>query len=280
MSDLDSFTLFPELPFEIRLLIWESTLSPHIISLVPIEYPRGDQSRAVPWHLVAETRPGSYEGISARFSIPDVPSHAILHVSRESRNAVFNRGYRVWKMENQLGHTRNVVWHPDIDAIALPPKQQNLQSGQMNYHFYYPKLFSLQYPEETRIARNVALPTSLWQRSRYRWILWYGQLSNFKSLSQLIMVVDKEYERFRVECLITNQRASNRLGVFILPQEIEETFERGQQTRPNLVMNIPFVRVVGTLEGILKGEALQISLQCNPCEYLNMPENRIAEEAQ
>jgi len=281
MSALNSFTLFPLLSLEIRLMIWEFTLLPQIFYLAPKAYNWTGDTLAVPWSLVSPSRTeGSPtrnpdEVVSARFLISGVFSHVALQISQESRYLVFSRGYREWKMQNSQGHIRNVFWNPVVDVILFPPVPPICESPQeLEVHYSkWVKLFNLQYPEETRIANNIAMYTSMAVRSRPwggRW-QWLNDLAKFQSLRELVIVVDKEAEKSFVKYLIERNKSqkSDRIGPWKIPQEIEEWFEKGKLHWP-YILRIPVVRVVESAERVLDGQSLQICLHCNPCEYLGM----------
>jgi hypothetical protein len=281
MSDLNSFTLFPLLPLEIRLMIWEFTLFPRIFSLVPKGYNYTEDTLAVQWSLLissrTEARPtrDRHEVVSARFLTSGILSHVALETSRESRHLVFSRGYRVWKMQNGQGHVRHVIWHPVVDVILFPPvppyrdPAPDLEVCSSKWL----KLFSLQYPEETKMANNIAMYTSMAVRSRPwsgRW-KWLNELAKFQSLRELVIVVDEEAEKSVVKWLIERKKSqrSDQIGAWKIPQEIEEWLEKGKQVWPH-ILRVPVVRVVESAERVLDGQSLQICLRCNPCEYLRM----------
>jgi len=192
---------------------------------------------------------------------------------------VFNRGYRVWKIQNKQGKVRNVVWNPAVDVILFPPvplEPRIVPSPQLRVHEkHYLQLFSLQYPEETKIASRLAMYSSLALRSRptggIRWN-WENGVAKFYSLNEFIMVVDEEAERTIVKRLIQQNKnlLSLSLGPWNLPQDLEDVFIQGKLHRPDTILRIPTVRVVENIERIIDGQSLQISLHCNPCQYLGM----------
>jgi hypothetical protein len=68
------------------------------------------------------------------------------------------------------------------------------------------RLFSAQYPEESRIANNIAIYTSLAllsrQRRTGRWFI--RDLARFEMLHVLVVVVDEQDERNHVAYLMEN----------------------------------------------------------------------------
>jgi hypothetical protein len=290
MSDLSSFIRFSLLPLELRITIWELTLFAQVFSLIPHAYKWSEDAAVdtttVPWHFICprsvSNRPSREPNkiFSARFTISDIVAHRVLQVCRESRTLVFNRGYRVWKVQNKQGKVRNVVWNPAVDVILFPSVLLETRivpsSLPLRVHEkYYLPLFFLQYPEETKIASRLAMYSSLALRSRptggIRWG-WETDIAKFYSLNEFIMVVDEEAERTIVKRLIRDNKnlLSLPLGPWKLPQDLEDVFIQGKLHRPDTILRIPTVRVVENIERIVDGQSLQISLHCNPCQYLGM----------
>jgi 2EXR family len=272
MSNLDSFILFPLLALALRLMIWKFTLTPQLIPLMPQAYGRDEDPSAIPYWIM-EGRlppdPGTHvrrRTYSARFtSSCDDLSHATLQVSRESRHFAFSQGYRVWKMHDRQGRTKDVIWNPAVDIILFPATASRY--GQVAVHSsHWLRLFAAQYHEEAEIANNIAMHTSLFPRGTPLSIWLLGQLAKFLSMRKLIMVVDKEYERYQV----MEEIQSSEGEAWNIPQDIEEVIRTWKQRRPESQLAIPDVRVVEDVDGILKGQSLQICLMCRPCEFLGI----------
>jgi hypothetical protein len=47
-------------------------------------------------------------------------------------------------------------------------------------------------------------------------------------------------------------------------------FKEGEWREPDLVLRVPVVRVVESVEKVLSDQSLEILLRYNPCEYLAM----------
>lgn len=259
-------------------MIWECTLHPRVFHLVLETLQRSEETSASPGRMNTSSLPDvtpnhDRDGvIFANFSAPDILSPGALHASRESRCLVFRRGYRVWKMHDGQGRARAVVWNPNVDVILFPPVPGSGACAALRVHYSrWLRYFAIQYPEETEMARNVAVYTSMGFRSRPwggRWH-WLAELAAFGAMTELVVVVDEEAERAEVEWLMRENRSRNKWGPWKIPVEIEDWFEEGRLRWP-FMLKTPVVRVVESSERVLGGQSLQICLRCNPCEYLGM----------
>src|SRR6202042_2558979 len=110
-------------------------------------------------------------------------------VSRESRHFALSQGYRVWKMQDRQGRTRDAIWNPAVDTILFPATPSRYEQLAV-YPSHWLRLFAAQYDEEAKIANNIAMHTSLFPRGTLLSIWLLGQLAKFLSMKKLIMVVD------------------------------------------------------------------------------------------
>jgi hypothetical protein len=130
MSEPTSFTLFPFLLPEIRLLIWEYAIQPRIITFRCQLYGFNIQKAPQNIYLVGGDPP--YEhfeiGIPQRPTSPyylvqcyppNVASPPLLSTCHESREVALRCGYKPWRIENEALGTRNLMWNPRLDVISL-----------------------------------------------------------------------------------------------------------------------------------------------------------------
>jgi hypothetical protein len=130
MSESTSFTLFPCLLPEIRLLIWEYAIQPRVIIFKCELYNFNIQQAPQSIYLVGGDPP--YEhfeiGIPQRPTSPyylvqcyppNVASPPLLSTCHESREVALRCGYKPWRIENEALGTRNMMWNPRLDVISL-----------------------------------------------------------------------------------------------------------------------------------------------------------------
>jgi hypothetical protein len=165
--------MFPLLPIDIRLLIWESAFNPQIIPLLAEGYGKGEDKTALPHYIIQRwPRPDPNRQIdrnmwTGRFVPEHMPEQAIFQVSHESRHLTFTLGYRVWKMQKRGGLVRNMMWNPALDFVSFP-KWSFVGMGNDTppevYPYHWLRMFAKQHPEEASVAQNLALYTSIWFR--------------------------------------------------------------------------------------------------------------------
>lgn len=89
MSDLGSSGLFPLLPVEVRLLIWESAFVPQILTFEIEAYRKDEDPTAVPYYVIHNRRPDPNaeslrSWVSGRCVPVHVPPQAIYQVCHRS----------------------------------------------------------------------------------------------------------------------------------------------------------------------------------------------------
>jgi hypothetical protein len=115
MPNKTDFTLFLLLSVEIRLLIWELSLQPQILNLVPEAYSYMGDATAIRYSLLdndpsIEPPYGNPNEVAyARFTMPNANSPTAFQVSHESRFLALSRGYRSLKVYNRQGQTRIII---------------------------------------------------------------------------------------------------------------------------------------------------------------------------
>jgi hypothetical protein len=279
MSDLNVFNLFSLLTLELRLLIWTLAFVPRVIPLEAEGYEEGADPTALPFYVIQGRRhpnPDHHATRSmwtGRFVPSYIPIQAVFQVSQESRNHAFFLGYRVWKMQKRGGLVRNVIWNPAKDFVLFPHRSldEQLDIGEPFIHPHnWLRMFHAQFPMEISIMQNVAMHTSLWFRYKleYNWVV--DQLFKFKGMRRLTMVIDRRYERDIVKGLHARNLDEESWGSWKLPYAIIETLETIKDQTANLRINIPEVRLVEDVGGILTSPGLETTLRCNPCEYLGL----------
>lgn len=279
MSSLQAFPKFPDLAVEIRLLIWEFAFIPRIIAFEAEGYGKGEDSTAIPYFIIERRRPqdpnskATRSMWSGRFVLSNSPSQAVFQASRESRQLASSLGYQIWTIEKRDGLVRDLIWNPAKDFIVLPPKSNTAESNAPVVHrYHWLRMLAKQYPKEVSVAQNVAMHTSLWLRNTMANLWVYQELAEkFTSMRQLVMVIDRDYEIGLVNSLIDIRRgAEERWGSWKIPQAIIETLEGVKHRDPSLHLQIPDVRVVEDIDGILHALGLEVILRCNPCDYLEL----------
>jgi 2EXR family len=278
MSDLESFSIFPLLAIDIRLLIWEFTFTPRIISLEAEGYGQAEDPTAIPFYAIQGRKPPNPDRQiirlmwSGRFIPSHIPSQAVFQVSRESRQFAFSLGYRIWTMQKRGGLIRNVIWNPAEDFILFPKRPfGRVDLGIAEAHpYHWLRMFAIQYPKEVSVAQNIAMHTSTWFQGKleYNWVV--GQLLKFTSMRKLVMVIDKDFEKDVVRGLITRNLAEESWGSWRIPPAIIGALENAKLRQPNLRLHIPDVLVVEDTSRILSTPGLETKLRCNPCEYLGI----------
>jgi hypothetical protein len=207
-------------------------------------------------------------------TITNAQSHIALQVSQRSRKLVLSKGYCPWKFETPKGHFEIIYWNPDVDTITFPPypdtapSEEKRPPGMRMTHFVH------LYPEEAAMAKNIAIPTtSMRHREPSGWRSMRSIMDNFPAMRNLVMIVDEVEERKIVTSLIKHHQLATKFGVWNILRDIEEDCSRMDPWLPRKVFHkdkVPKLRVVGCVDGILTGQSLNISLRCNPCEYLGM----------
>jgi hypothetical protein len=162
MSQPNSFHLFPHLPLEIRLLIWELSLVPRIIPLYCDKFGASATTSTLVRHFwnphlsftISENQSFLDKNIhfTTSISLTRVPA---LSACQESRQAAVNRGYRPWKLKSRNDDgVRDVMWNPNIDVVSFEGSYKEW------IPCLYTNIFSTQFPAETKVVQNLALPRS------------------------------------------------------------------------------------------------------------------------
>jgi len=181
------FKLFPLLPPEIRLTIWELSFEPRSISLVYSSLPQNWPSKPTPLmpfpddYDVARLLHNIHEKFwftPMKTSIP-----AVFQVNREAREAAMSR-YESWAVTDWRGRVKTVRWNPEIDLVALP--EGDVKSTLCG--------FFCQFPHVAMNTRRLALPTrsrtdvinSGWGRHLHELHPW---LYPFRKLDELVILL-------------------------------------------------------------------------------------------
>jgi hypothetical protein len=149
---------------------------------------------------------GEVIGIAyARYTTLNLGISSLFGVSHESRSVLLSRGYRTWKMYSTGGHTRTIFWNPDVDFVLFPPDIINHRGNSIADELYLStrKFFTLvgvQYPEEAKIAKNMAMCSSHASRSMLGSHKgnFFKKFPIFKTVKKLIVVVERQVEEARV----------------------------------------------------------------------------------
>jgi hypothetical protein len=232
--------LFPNLPGELRCLIWAQTFSPRIIPLVVESYGTSSET-----------------GLYIRVPIPARVTS--LETCKESRLVALRSGYKSWKVVGSDGIS-NMMWNPRIDVVNI----SGTHVKEMSMH-----MIQSIFPSETMEITKLALPTSVLARGspydrRQQLANWFTSAA----LRELILVCDIEYEE---ECVQSAREMFNESKAASCPWSIPRDVEYSLRTTKDLAWGyvdwkLPSVRVVGNEEGIINGETLQLNLRCWPCK--------------
>jgi len=74
-------------------------------------------------------------------------SPPLLSVCRESRDIALEKGYRAWKMYDQNGGIREVMWNPGVDVVLFE-RNEGWELREMD-------VLMKQYPEQAKQVRSL-----------------------------------------------------------------------------------------------------------------------------
>jgi hypothetical protein len=269
----ETFTLFPLLPKEIRLLIWEQTITPRVLSLHCKTYDTYGTGGAIePFLLklfVSSPKRNTFPFTKAdavdeivRFSISHIPLLPALAVCNESREAIITGcGYKAWEVDDINGDSSYFLWNPKLDIIAFAGPHARLLPQ------LYAEIFYLQFPEEVEEVERLAVPSSHWKESWGQRIDRAEHWVRFSALREMVVVVDEEFEK-RCVRKIREEFYINREAWYI-PNNIVPALEKGKEMRPDVEWRVPDVRAVRDEGGILEGANVRFRLRCYPCPDIN-----------
>jgi hypothetical protein len=269
----ETFTLFPLLPKEIRLLIWEQTITPRVLSLHCKTYDTYGTGGAIePFLLklfVSSPKRNTFPFTKAdavdeivRFSISHIPLLPALAVCNESREVIITGcGYKAWEVDDINGDSSYFLWNPKLDIIAFAGPHARLLPQ------LYAEIFYLQFPEEVEEVERLAVPSSHWKESWGQRIDRAEHWVRFTALREMVVVVDEEFEK-RCVRKIREEFYINREAWYI-PNNIVPALEKGKEMRPDVEWRVPDVRAVRDEGGILEGANLRFKLRCYPCPDIN-----------
>jgi hypothetical protein len=249
MSDLDSSGLFPLLPVEVRLLIWESAFVPQILTFEIEAYRKDEDPTAVPYYVIHNRQPDPNaerlrSWVSGRCVPVHVPPQATYKMCQEARHLAFALGYQTLRLEKRGGLARRFIWNPGKDFISLPQSMyyNDVHRSPRIPQYIWPKVFAAQYGEVASLVQNIALPTSLWYRVPVENSWLNRSLSKYASLQQFVLIVDEDFERERVKSLISLNYAEPQWGSWALPHDAVQAFDKYHNDHPDIPC--PDVRVV------------------------------------
>lgn len=164
-----------------------------------------------------------------------------------------------------------MIWHPSIDIILFPQSPRHVRPAIPSFNWL--RMFAVQYPQEVHAAKNIALHTSIWPKDHRlkNWVT--GHLFKFRSLRNLVMVVDDDYERALVRALAETPRP---WGPWKIPDSIVEVLEDAMLQWPERMLYSPDVKVVGGVDMILSTSHLEATLRCSTCSYFNSEQESTA----
>ena len=127
---LEGFHLYPYLPRETRLQIWELAAYPLPPQIIPLELQHHlSHSDIPPTHLADYVTLMDYnrnQDIWARFYTTNIEPSEILSIllstCAESRAVAFRMGYKKWTLKDKKYKIKDVIWNPNIDVVAIVGK--------------------------------------------------------------------------------------------------------------------------------------------------------------
>ncbi|EPE32019.1 hypothetical protein GLAREA_12101 [Glarea lozoyensis ATCC 20868] len=139
------FSLFPKLPHEIQLMVWECLLKPRIIHITDlISYLNGDdKKRCNPKGAKTDELK-----LCTPFALNNFTAVSPLSICHSSRQFCLSRGYKILLLSTLSKKTMLIMWNPEIDYIAL--------QGRMD-RFLLPENLSRYHPEFAAETRNLIL---------------------------------------------------------------------------------------------------------------------------
>jgi len=288
MSSLQEFSLFPLLPKELRLQIWESTFSPRLLSLqyikskgrkgwpclqqmlcyqlqYPRQYPTPPDDQRIPLSRMPEWLAQVF-----RLILVSADPISTMSVCHESRACGIRSGYRTWKLRNHEGYEREVFWNPIFDTVAfVGPYSENWIPD------FLTRIFMIEFPSQTQEIQKMALPTTSWRH-------WDGEnfyqtafLLPYESLREIVFVLDEPWERRNIEKYTPHspfyrKQLAGGLYPFELPRDIEKVLENDKKKHAPARWKVPAVRVVREESEILGQTSTKMVLRCFPCPDLGM----------
>jgi 2EXR family len=273
----ETFTLFPLLPKEIRILIWELAITPRVLSLHCKTYDTYGSGGAIEPFLLKLfvsspkrytfpfTKTDAVDEI-VRFSIAHIPLLPALCVCNESRQSLITGGgYKAWEVDSIDGDSQYFLWNPKLDTIAFAGPHPRLLPQ------LYAEIFYIQFPDEAKEVERLAVPSSHWKDSWGPRIDRAEHWIRFAALKEMVVVVDVEFERACVRRVMEDDVYTGGVDPFSVPGDIMMALEKGKAMRPDVEWRVPDVRVVRDKNGILEGADLYLTLRCCPCPDLNEP---------
>jgi hypothetical protein len=267
----ETFTLFPLLPKEIRLQIWEQTTTPRVLSLHCKTYDTYGTGGAIEPFLLKFfvsfpkrdtfpiTKADAVDEI-VRFSISHIPQLPALAVCNESREAIIKGcGYKAWEVDDINGDSSYFLWNPKLDIISLAGPHPRLLPQ------LYAEIFYIQFPEEVEEVERLAVPSSHWKEAWGPRIERAEHWTRFTALREMVVVVDEEFEKRCAREIRDRFYRSQHGEAWYIPNNIPSALERGRGMRPEVGWRVPDVRAVRDEGGILEGPHVRFRLRCWPC---------------
>ncbi|KAG4428055.1 hypothetical protein IFR05_016463 [Cadophora sp. M221] len=261
----ESFPLFNTLPTELRLLIWQHSLSPGIIPLqCQIQC-----SLSTPGTFLYHSflQPSSERTSNNRSRSRDIPpalvdirvhfsaSHSItplpiLQTCRESRQFAIRAGYRVWKLRDESGRSRDVMWNAAVDTVSLgTPHRASIPR-------FYGELFRRQFPVEVRRVRSIAVPVSSWKVKNREMDEVGACWGGYSGLERIVVVL--------AGAMIRNGGGAVEHDTCELVGGVKGGLERIAEGCGG-GWKVPAVVLVGAEGDVLRAEELEMRVACDPC---------------
>lgn len=268
---LTTFSLFPDLPKELRLQIWARAVEPRVLRLRCSIQPLHFYNITPSLYLI-----GGYGPPHQHFTLnqpprPQEPYFTVhlepheysppplVSVCKESRDIAFETGCKIWPMSSS---SNRVIWNPRLDSILL--EEEHRVENPLD-------VFLQQFPEQAREVRRLAAWSSVWKRSAHADVEKLFPLMEM-ALDEFVVVADEEFERLQVEALRTESRRGAQVA-WKIPESLGICYLKAQArylgSHPGAnVRKPPVMRVVQSPEGLLEGEALNLALRVWPSESM------------
>ncbi|KAG4435165.1 hypothetical protein IFR05_009365 [Cadophora sp. M221] len=312
-TSLETFHNFNNLPTDLRVMIWELTFPHRTLSFTLAKHnDRAEDTPArqvSPMYAVENSDP---QGIFA------VPSHRVgpggklinnglplpslvcpqkparilaLSVCKESRYFALRNGYQPWDVRDGrcwgLWY-RRMIWNPKYDTVFLDEKHPAIRGQPL---FVLVEKFKNSFPKQARELRSIALYTSHWNQKKPDEAAMVEKLVGFKSLTNIIVVMDRAYEKTRARNVIedddpllswlTHSVPAGSLGGgesilkkakgVLFPKDLENDLRIGKKAREEfsnwVVPTVTFTDNSRFAQGITNG--LELRLRSSPCPDLD-----------
>lgn len=162
----------------------------------------------------------------------------------------------MWKLKDEFGKTRDVMWNAALDTVSLAtPHRASIPR-------FYGELFRRQFPVEVERVQTIAVPVSSW-KSKHREKVELGECwAGYTQLRKIVVVLADAFQP-QGGNTVDNDTCDLILGI---RGGLEKTVARF----PAVTWKVPSVLLIANEKDILRAEDLEMHLECGPCEASNV----------